>query len=100
MQVHREYVERRIGGGAPPTSDAYAEALAEFHEIPGAIRLPASEATADTVRRRTQQPGEPEETESDQAAAEESAAADETAAGAEEAVETEADTGGVWESER
>jgi len=44
VQIHRDYVERRIGGGAAPTSDAYGRALEEFHKLPGAVRQPAAEA--------------------------------------------------------
>lgn len=53
VQIHRDYVERRIGGGEPPTTDAYARALEEFQRLPGAVRMPASETTPDVVRRRT-----------------------------------------------
>jgi hypothetical protein len=93
VQIHREYVERRIGGGAPPTSDAYARAIEEFQQVPGAVRTPPTETTDETARLRAKPAGiEPE-------AAKPRA---EREAG-EEAVAEESppdDTGGVWEQDR
>lgn len=43
VKIHREYVQRRLGGGALPTPEAYESALDEWHRIPGAIRGPAGE---------------------------------------------------------
>ena len=95
VQIHRDYVERRIGGGAPPTSDAYARALEEFQRMPGAVRTPPSETTDETARLRAERaPSEPEPRE---AAAETGAPAEERGAG--EGAPDE-DTGGVWERER
>lgn len=90
VQIHRDYVERRIGGGAPPTSDAYARALEEFHKMPGAVRRPASEATGETARERSARPA-PWETED----VEIQESGPERAAWGEAA-----DTGGAWEAER
>lgn len=46
VKLHREYVERRIGGGEPPTAAAYQKALEQWHKLRGAIRRPGSELTA------------------------------------------------------
>lgn len=43
VRLHREYVERHTGGGAPPTGDAYQRALEQWHQLPGAVRRPATE---------------------------------------------------------
>ncbi|MGE5764791.1 MAG: hypothetical protein ACM3ZF_13230 [Mycobacterium leprae] len=43
VRIHREFVERRIGGGAPPTQEAYARAVEQWHALPGAVRGPATE---------------------------------------------------------
>ena len=43
VKIHREYVQRRLGGGALPTPEAYENALDQWHKIPGAIRGPAGE---------------------------------------------------------
>jgi hypothetical protein len=88
VRIHRDYVERRIGGGAPPTTEAYARALEQFQRIPGAVRVPAAETTPDLVRRRAG--AEAEE-------AEEAVDAEEAAPAAEEAAEP--GTGGAWEPE-
>jgi len=37
VRVHREYVERRLEGGAPATPQAYARAMAQWQRLPGAI---------------------------------------------------------------
>jgi len=45
--VHQQIVERRLGGGAPATPEAYVEALKEWHQLPGAvIRPPTDEKQA------------------------------------------------------
>jgi hypothetical protein len=41
--VHRQYLERHLGGGAPATPEAYARAIEQWHLLPGAIRTPATE---------------------------------------------------------
>ncbi|MDN5795370.1 MAG: hypothetical protein L0H79_06410 [Intrasporangium sp.] len=43
VRIHREYVQRRLGGGAPPTPAAYENALEQWRQIPGAVRGPAGE---------------------------------------------------------
>ena len=43
VRIHREYVQRRIGGGAQPTPQAYERALEQWHRLPGAVRTPATE---------------------------------------------------------
>ncbi len=46
VNVHREYVERRLKGGAPATPQAYARAMAQWQKLPGAIgNLPATDLT-------------------------------------------------------
>lgn len=43
VRIHREYVQRRIGGGELPTPEAYERAVDQWHRLPGAVRAPASE---------------------------------------------------------
>jgi hypothetical protein len=43
VKVHRDYVERHLGGGAPATPEAYARALKQWHALPGAVRTPPTE---------------------------------------------------------
>jgi hypothetical protein len=47
VRIHREYVQRRLGGGALPTPEAYENALEEWHRLPGAVRGPAGEVHPD-----------------------------------------------------
>jgi hypothetical protein len=47
VRIHREYVERRMGGGGEPTPEAYARALKQWHELPGAVSAPPTEVTGD-----------------------------------------------------
>lgn len=41
--VHQQIVERRLGGGAPATPEAYAKGLEEWHKLPGSIVRPPSD---------------------------------------------------------
>ena len=43
VRIHREYVQERLGGGELPTPDAYERAMDQWHLLPGAVRVPASE---------------------------------------------------------
>ena len=43
VRIHREYVQQRIGGGELPTPEAYERAVDQWHQLPGAVRAPASE---------------------------------------------------------
>jgi hypothetical protein len=58
-QIHREYVERRVGGGAPATPEAYARAIEQWHRMPGAVRVPPSEVTGEQPKPTP--PGEQDE---------------------------------------
>ncbi len=42
-QVHLEITARRFEGGPPPTPEAYARALEEWHKLPGAVVQPATD---------------------------------------------------------
>lgn len=46
-QIHRDYVERRVRGGAPATPEAYARAIEQWHRLPGAVRVPPTEVTGE-----------------------------------------------------
>ena len=48
-EVHRGYVERHVGGGAPATPEAYAEAMKQWRRLPGAVRVPATQLEGDTA---------------------------------------------------
>jgi hypothetical protein len=62
VRIHREYVERRLGGGAEPTPEEYARALAEWHKLPGAVSAPPGEvASADTAPQEEQEEQEEQE---------------------------------------
>lgn len=41
-RIHREYVERYIGGGGEPTERAYADGLQQWRNLPGAVNSSAS----------------------------------------------------------
>jgi hypothetical protein len=41
--VHQKIVEKRLGGGAPATPDAYAEALKEWQKLPGSVVRPPTD---------------------------------------------------------
>lgn len=45
-QVHDEINERRLGGGAEPTSEAFQRALEQWQQLPGSIVRPASDIKA------------------------------------------------------
>src|SRR5690349_4069019 len=99
VQIHRDYVERRIGGGSPPTSEAYARAIEQFSRIPGATRTPSTGMTAESIERRVARADVvPQE---EMAAEDEAAVIDEVVDEelAERAVPDD-DTGGVWEPGR
>ena len=51
VRLHREYVQRRVGGGALPTPEAYARALDQWHRLGGAVRAPAAELHPDAEGR-------------------------------------------------
>jgi len=95
VEIHRDYVERRIGGGGPATSDAYARAIEEFQRMPGAVRTPPTETTDETARQRAEH--EPIEPATPEARARTEAGAESTRAGE---GQPDGDTGGVWERER
>ncbi|MEP7344993.1 MAG: hypothetical protein ABI877_06995 [Gemmatimonadaceae bacterium] len=43
VRIHRDYVERRLAGGAPASPEAYARALEQWHKLPGAVSTPPTE---------------------------------------------------------
>src|SRR3954453_3310834 len=59
VQIHRDYVERQLGGGASATRQAYDRAIEQWHQLPGAVRVPPTELTGDTAPPSAT--GEPEE---------------------------------------
>lgn len=62
VKIHRDYVERRIGRGAPPSPEAYARALEQWHQLPGAVSTPPSEVKGENVE---ETPNEGESAESE-----------------------------------
>lgn len=44
VKIHRDYVERRLAGGAPPTSEQYQRAYEEWRRLPGAVTAPPAGA--------------------------------------------------------
>jgi hypothetical protein len=54
--VHQQIVERRLGGGAPATPEAYAKALEEWKQLPGSVvRPPTDEKTAQQLKDKSQE---------------------------------------------
>lgn len=45
VRIHREYIERRTGGGPPPTPERYRKALEQWHSLPGSVRRPPIDLT-------------------------------------------------------
>jgi hypothetical protein len=60
VRIHREYVERRIGGGGEPSPEAYARALEQWHQLPGAVSRPPTELTSAEAERAAQDVDEDE----------------------------------------
>jgi len=61
VRIHREYVERHVGGGADPTPEAYTRGLRQGHRLPGAVTAPASELSdADVAREADPDSGDDE----------------------------------------
>jgi hypothetical protein len=59
--VHQQIVERRIGGGAPATPEAYARALEEWHQLPGSVvRPPSDEKPATATKPEAEDKGKKE----------------------------------------
>jgi hypothetical protein len=56
VKIHRDYVERRTGGGGPVSREAYARALEQWHQLPGAVSTSPSEV-------RSSEEGQPGESE-------------------------------------
>jgi hypothetical protein len=52
VRIHREYVERHVGGGGEPTPEAYTRAVEQWHRLPGAVTAPATELTGEEVTRK------------------------------------------------
>lgn len=69
VRIHREYVERRVGGGADATTEAYDRALKQWRELPGAVSAPPAEVTGEDAVPVEDE--EPEETESEAAGGDE-----------------------------
>ena len=47
VRIHREYIERRTGGVAPPTPERYRRALEQWHALPGSVRRPPIDLTGE-----------------------------------------------------
>jgi hypothetical protein len=43
-QIFEEQIQKRLGGGATPTAEAYAEAMRQWQELPGAVQFVATPA--------------------------------------------------------
>jgi hypothetical protein len=55
VRIHREYVQKRLGGGELPTPDAYERALDQWHNLAGAVRGPAGELHPEAIKGAAQQ---------------------------------------------
>jgi hypothetical protein len=58
-----ELVQRRLGGGATPTAEAYAKAMRQWQALPGAVQFVAvpKSATTDAGGPATRHPDEPDD---------------------------------------
>jgi len=45
VRIHEDFIERRLGGGAPATPEAYDRAVRQWRELPGAVRVPSTDLT-------------------------------------------------------
>ena len=62
--VHQQIVEKRLGGGAPATPEAYAEALKQWQQLPGSVvRPPTDQKPAETPAPKPDQDAPDQETE-------------------------------------
>lgn len=43
--VHLAIIERKFAGGPPPTNEAYARALQQWHHLPGAVMRPPTDVS-------------------------------------------------------
>lgn len=60
--VHQQIIERRLGGGAPATPEAYAKALEEWHQLPGSVvRPPTDEKPAPSTKPEGEDEGKKED---------------------------------------
>lgn len=50
VKIHRDYVERRTGGGGPASEEAYARALEQWHQLPGAVSTSPTEVRSSEGR--------------------------------------------------
>jgi hypothetical protein len=51
--VHQQIIDRRLGGGAPATPEAYVKALEEWHQLPGSVIRPPTDVKPDTTENGT-----------------------------------------------
>jgi hypothetical protein len=51
--VHQELLEKRLGGGHPPTPEAYAKALKEWQQLPGSIVRPPTDVNPSESEKNT-----------------------------------------------
>ena len=60
--VHQQILERRVGGGAPATPEAYAKALEQWQKLPGSVmRPPTDEKPAAGTKKQGTGQGDDEE---------------------------------------
>ena len=48
VRIHREYIERRLGGGEPANPAQYERAQQQWQKLPGAISRPPTTVRSDT----------------------------------------------------
>ena len=59
QKIFGELVERRLGGGAAPTAEAYAKAMQQWQALPGAVQFVAVPRFADPGAGGSTPPGTP-----------------------------------------
>jgi hypothetical protein len=50
--VHQQIIERRLGGGAPATPEAYARGLEEWNQLPGSVVRPPTDEKPATKNKK------------------------------------------------
>jgi len=60
--VHQQILDRRLGGGAPATPEAYANALQQWLRLPGSVvRPPTDEKPVPVTKPESEDQGETED---------------------------------------
>lgn len=62
QRIHREYVERHLGGGEPATPEAYEKGAEEWSRLPGAVTRQPGEMRGQPAEIEEESPPAPDAT--------------------------------------